>query len=259
MNTVYNIQLSTEKRLRMVSPSRPDPMIPASVGSSPLNHAEPTISKPAALPDRIYAVLRHRILTCTMKPGEKIVEAALCEEMHVSRTPLREAFNRLAREGLIEMTPFRGVAVAPVTVESYRELCELRKIVEGGATALAAERSSPDAVDRLMAVAETRYQVGDKATYADYLRANSAFHLELVRSTGNAQLESIVMAALDRHQRPLYLGLDVGIDAAASTAEHLAIVDAVRHRDGNRASELMKTHIGRAEDRIARALRAAGY
>lgn len=234
-------------------------MIPVSTGSSPLADSEPTLSRPAALPDRIFAVLRHRILTCTMKPGEKIIEAALCDEMHVSRTPLREAFNRLAREGLIEMTPFRGVAVAAVTVEGYQELCELRKIVEGGATALAAERSTPDAVDRLLAVAETRYQVGDKATYADYLRANSAFHLELVRSTGNAQLESVVMAALDRHQRPLYLGLDVGIDAAASTGEHLAIVDAVRRRDAAHASELMRTHIGRAEHRIATALRAAGY
>lgn len=234
-------------------------MIPVSAGFSPLPDAEPTVARPTALPDRIYALLRHRILTCTMKPGEKIVEATLCEEMHVSRTPLREAFNRLAREGLIEMTPFRGVAVAPVTVDGYRELCELRKIVEGGAAALAAERATPGAIDRLMAVAETRYQVGDKATYADYLRANSAFHLELVRSTGNAQLEGVVMAALDRHQRPLYLGLDVGIDAAASTAEHLAIVEAVGRRAARRASELMRTHIGRAEARIATALRAAGF
>lgn len=234
-------------------------MIPVSAGSSPLPDSEPTLTRPTALPDRIYALLRHRILTCTMKPGEKIVEAALCEEMHVSRTPLREAFNRLAREGLIEMTPFRGVAVAPVTVEGYRELCELRKIVEGASAALAAKRSTPEAVDRLLAVAETRYQIGDKATYADYLRSNSAFHLELVRATGNAQLEGVVMAALDRHQRPLYLGLDVGIDAAASTAEHLAIVDAVRRGEESRASELMRTHIGRAENRIATALRAAGY
>ena len=220
---------------------------------------EPSVTRPAALPDRIYATLKHRILTCSMKPGEKIVEAALCEEMQVSRTPLREAFNRLALEGLIEMKPFRGVAVAPVTVEGYKELCEFRRIVEGGSAALAAERGSTDAVERLRAVAETRYTPGDKATYADYLRANSAFHLELVRATGNSHLESIVMAALDRHQRPLYLGLDVGLDAAASTAEHFAIVEAVEHRQASLASELMKTHIGKAEDRIATALRAAGY
>lgn len=234
-------------------------MIPLNPGASSLAEIEPAVSRPAALPDRIYAILKHRILTCSMRPGEKIVEAALCEEMHVSRTPLREAFNRLSLEGLIEMKPYRGFAVAPVTVSGYKELCEFRRIVEGGSAGLAAERATPEAIERLLAVAETRYTMGDKATYAGYLRANSAFHLELARTTKNSQMESVVMSALDRHQRPLYLGLDEGVDAAASTAEHLAIVEAVRERNSALASDLMARHIGKAEDRIAKALEAAGY
>ncbi|MBK5256964.1 MAG: GntR family transcriptional regulator [Vicinamibacteria bacterium] len=234
-------------------------MIPLNPGASSLAEIEPTVSRPAALPDRIYAILKHRILTCSMRPGEKIVEAALCQEMHVSRTPLREAFNRLSLEGLIEMKPYRGFAVAPVTVSGYKELCEFRRIVESGSAGLAAERATPEAIERLLAVAETRYTMGDRATYNGYLRANSAFHLELVRATGNRQIESVVMSALDRHQRPLYLGLDEGVDAAASTAEHFAIVEAVRRRDSALAADLMARHIGKAEDRIAKAMEAAGY
>ena len=234
-------------------------MIPLNPSTASLLDIEPAVSRPAALPDRIYAILKHRILTCTMRPGEKIVEAALCQEMHVSRTPLREAFNRLALEGLIEMKPYRGFAVAQVTVAGYKDLCEFRRIVESGGAALAAERATPEAIERLLAVAETRYTPGDKATYAGYLRANSAFHLELVRATGNSQIESVVMSALDRHQRPLYLGLDEGVDAAASTAEHFAIVEAVREGNSALASELMARHIGKAKDRIAHALQAAGY
>ncbi len=56
-----------------------------------------------------------------------------------------------------------------------------------------------------------------------------------------------------------YLGLDEGVDAAASTSEHLGIVDSVRRHDADRAAELMSRHIGKAEDRIALALEAAGY
>jgi len=234
-------------------------MIPLNPAAESLLDIDPAVSRPAALPDRIYAILKHRILTCAVRPGEKIVEATLCQEMQVSRTPLREAFNRLSLEGLIEMKPYRGFAVAPVTVGGYRQLCEFRRIVESGGASLAAARATPEAIERLLAVAETRYTIGDKATYPGYLRANSAFHLELVRSTGNKQLESVVMSALDRHQRPLYLGLDEGVDAAASTAEHLAIVEAVRQRDSGRAADLMARHIGGAEDRIAKALEAAGY
>jgi DNA-binding GntR family transcriptional regulator len=123
-----------------------------------------------------------------MRPGERIVEKELCKEMQVSRTPLREAFNRLSLEGLIVLSPYRGYAVAPVTVQGYQELC-----------------------------------------------------------------------ALDRHQRPLYLGLDVGIDGEASTREHLEISEAVVNHDSEKARTLMVQHIAQAEERIVSALRAAGY
>src|SRR5450759_1269023 len=87
---------------------------------------DPAVTRPAALPDRIYATLKHRILTCAMLPSVRIVEKDLCSEMQVSRTPLREALNRLALEGLVTIAPFRGYAVAPLTIDGFRELCEVR-------------------------------------------------------------------------------------------------------------------------------------
>jgi DNA-binding GntR family transcriptional regulator len=179
--------------------------------------------------------------------------------MQVSRTPLREAFNRLSLEGLIVLSPYRGYAVAPVTVDGYRELCELRRIVEGGTAARAAEMATPQDTQRMLETAETRYTPGDRESYLGYLRKNSAFHLSVVASTKNRQLEAILMSALDRHQRPLYLGLDVGIDGGASTHEHLEITEAVSQHDPELARTLMVKHIAKAEDRIVAALRAAGY
>jgi GntR family transcriptional regulator, rspAB operon transcriptional repressor len=220
---------------------------------------DPEVAPPAALPDRIYAVLKHRILTCSMHPGERIVEKALCSELKVSRTPLREALNRLVLEDLVSLVPYRGYAVAPLTVDSFRELCELRRIVEAETAALTAERATPADVERLEQVAELRYTKGDRQTYQGYLRANSAFHLALVRCVRNRQLESVVMSALDKHQRPLYLGLDVGMDGKASTAEHRQVIDAIRRHDPARARTLMISHIAHAQDRIVGALRRAGY
>jgi DNA-binding GntR family transcriptional regulator len=69
----------------------------------------------------------------------------------------------------------------------------------------------------------------------------------------------MVTSALDRHQRPLYLGLDVGLDARAATDEHVGLVDAIAARDPDRAASLMTDHVSRAEQRIVAALRAAGY
>jgi FCD domain len=100
--------------------------------------------------------------------------------------------------------------------------------------------------------------LGKPQTYRKYLRANSVFHRALVRCTGNSLLETMVTSALDRHQRPLYLGLDKGLDAAASTSEHLALVSAIELRDAARAQEVMFDHVSDAEERIVSALRPRG-
>ena len=220
---------------------------------------DPTVSSPAAISDRVYATVKHRVLTCAMLPGHRVVEKDLCTEMGISRTPLREALNRLALEGLVVLRPYRGYVIAPLTVADFRELCELRRIVESEAAALSAMRATPEDIEELAARTTLEYTVGDQQTYVSYLRNNSAFHLALVRCTHNSQLISTVMAALDHHQRPLYLGLEVGIDGQASTAEHVEVVSAVRNHDPDRARALMLLHIGRAETRVVNALHAAGY
>jgi DNA-binding GntR family transcriptional regulator len=234
-------------------------MIPLTNRVPSLIELDPAVTAPLALPDRIYAALKHRILTCSMQPGQRIVEKDLCREMGVSRTPLREALNRLGLEGLIALTPFRGYAASAISVAQFRELCEVRRIIESESAALAARRATAADVATLRKGAELKYTRGSAETYEGYLRANSAFHLALVKSTGNALLEAVVMSSLDHHQRPLYLGLDVGVDAKASTAEHNDVVDAVEAKDADLARRLMLNHIARAEDRIVNALTAAGY
>jgi DNA-binding GntR family transcriptional regulator len=232
-------------------------MIPLTERTPSVIELDPAISPPTALPDRIYATLKHRILTCAMLPGERIVEKDLCKEMQVSRTPLREAFNRLSLEGLIVLSPYRGYAVAPVTVKGYQELCELRRIVEGGTAALAAELATEEDAQRMNEMAETRYTPGDRESYLGYLRKNSAFHLSVVQCTKNRQLEAILMSALDRHRGLSTPASMVSMDRPPPGA--LEIAEAVKSHDRDRARTLMVKHIAKAEDRIVAALRAAGY
>jgi GntR family transcriptional regulator, rspAB operon transcriptional repressor len=104
---------------------------------------DPAVTRPAALPDRIYATLKHRMLTCAVLPGARVLERDLCTEMLVSRTPLREALNRLALEGLVAIAPYRGYAVAPLTIVGFRELCEVRQILESEAAAWTAGPRRP--------------------------------------------------------------------------------------------------------------------
>lgn len=211
------------------------------------------------LPDRVYAEIKHRILTCVLKPDDRLIEAELCEQLDVSRTPIREALNRLSNENLVMPSPFRGYTVAPLTARGFHDLCEVRRMIEPAVAALAAERATPEDVDRLSALSMLTYTPGDHKSYGAYLLANHRFHLEIARCARNSQLESLVATVLERHQRPCFLGLDVGIDAEESTQEHLKVVEAIRNRHAEQAQKLMARHIGGGERRILAALKEAGY
>ena len=211
---------------------------------------DPNIPPATVAPDRIYAALKHQILTCSLPPGKKLVEKDLAERLGVSRTPLREALNRLALENLVWLAPYRGYAVTAITTESIRNLLELRGIVESESAALAAERGTAEEIQEMTAKAELRYKPGDRKTYERYLRANSAFHFAVVRASHNAELAGVVMSVLDQLQRPLYLGLDVGLDTKAATAEHVDLVQAIQRHDPVAARRIMAEQIRRAEGRI---------
>lgn len=213
------------------------------------------IFRSTALPDKLYTELKVRILTCALKPAERLVEKNLCDEFQVSRTPLREAINRLINEKLIEIQAHRGYHVTPLRVEEFRMLNELRRIVEPQVAALAASRANEQTIKLLRQYAELpSYTPGDEDSFRAYCRGNSLFHLHLVRATGNQMLEETVMDALDKYQRPAYLGVGRQLDSANPSREHHAIVDAIETHDAVKAQMVMHQHIYTGEDRIAKAL-----
>src|SRR5947209_261990 len=147
-------------------------------------------ARPSALPDHVYAVLKQRILSCALPPNERLVEKNLCADLGVSRTPLREALNRLSHEDLIWFRPHAGYRVAAITLDGFRNLIELRSVVEPQAAALAAARATAADIAALRACATLPYDPNDEQGFVDYCRANARFHLAVVRSAGNPLLEN---------------------------------------------------------------------
>ena len=231
-----------------MTPNRPQSLI----------ELRPSRQPRLALADHAYITLKHHILRGELRPGQRLIEKDLCAELGISRTPLREALNRLGLEGLVSLVPYCGYEVVPITLQDIRDMSELRYVVESESAALAAERATPEEIAQLEEVAELKYTPGDRDTYENYLQSNSAFHVLLAHCSHNLRLEATVVSLLDQLQRPLYLGLDVGLDPEEATAEHLAIVQAVRDRDGRRAARLMREQIRDAEKRIAAAFEAIG-
>src|ERR1700690_2599908 len=119
-----------------------------------------TIEPPQALPDRVYSVLKYRILTCTIVPGQSLNEKEIADELKVSRTPLREALNRLSQENLLTRIPYCGYAVPLITEDDIRELGEWPMVLETATAGLAAERATPAELERMMQSVELRYIPG---------------------------------------------------------------------------------------------------
>ena len=219
----------------------------------------PHTTRPSALPDHVYAVLKQRILSCALKPDERLVEKRLCDELGVSRTPLREALNRLSHEQLVAFQPHAGYRVARITLAGFRNLIELRATVEPAVAALAAQRATPDDLAELRACASLPYDPSDERGFVDYCRANSRFHLRVVRTARSPMLENIVMAALDLYQRPTYLRIGRQLDPKNPSAKHHAITEAIARHDAATARDIMLKHVLGGGERILAALKAAHY
>ena len=159
----------------------------------------PNQTRPTALPDHIYAVLKQRILSCTLPPNQRLVELVLCKELGVSRTPLREALNRLSHEELVTFQPHAGYRVAPMTIADFEALVEFRTIVEPPATGLAATKATDQEIEQLREWASLPFDPNDDSNYIEYCRANARFHLGVVRCARNPMLENVVMSALDMY------------------------------------------------------------
>ena len=192
-----------------------------------------------SLPGRVYRELKQQILTCHLLPEHRLIESEHCAALHVSRTPLREALNRLALEGLVVPVPAGGYMVAPITIEDIRHLTELRQILEAEAAYLAALRAAEEDIAAMESFASLTYKQGHRSTYVLSLERNRSFHLAVAKASRNPRLEAITISVLDQVQRAIYFGLDAAIDAKLATAEHFELIEAIKSRSSRRARELM--------------------
>ena len=195
--------------------------------------------------DQVYAVLRDRIARGTIERGSRLHQEELAQEFGVSRTPVREALRRLAAEGLVDLFANRGARVATATAEQLQSAYETRLVVEPGAARLAARRRVPEALRRMRTAIRDEGRAGRSAE--KHFKANRAFHLGLVRATGNPQIvEFMEHVWIGRLGASLY---EAPLDPDGLRADHEAhrsIADAIEAGKADAAERLTRGHLERA-------------
>ncbi|MFN5049437.1 GntR family transcriptional regulator [Roseateles sp.] len=195
---------------------------------------------PRALYQEVAERLRQQIFGRELEPGSWIDELKLCQEMGISRTPLREALKVLAVEGLVTMKVRRGAYVTEMSERDVREAYQLLALLESDAAARVAESASAAELAELQALHEQlEREVGQRDAF---FAANERFHLRLLEIEANRWRQQIVtdlrrVMKLNRHHSLFKQGR-----LAESLAEHRALMQALGQRDGATAARLMRAH-----------------
>ena len=206
------------------------------------------------LPIRVCDLLRSRIVANQLPYGAKLTEEILAKELGVSRTPVREAFNRLAQEGLVTVFPGRGAFVATLSFSDMVQLLEIREALEGMAARLATSRISKTSLEKLRRQMEVEIRKTAGNRYTGYLDVDRQFHESVISASGNQHLSQLMKSLRDRIQMLRHRSVVLPGRARKSFQEHLQIIDALATRDPDLAEERIRTHIRNVKSDLAIAM-----
>lgn len=202
--------------------------------------------------ERVYEGVRGEIISCALRPGLELREAALAERYGVSKSPVRDAMQKLALEGLIEVEPRRGYRVAQVRIEDADHILDLRVILESAAVKRAAVNATDEELGDL-----DRFRTADTDTVEGFAVYNERFHRTVSALSGNARLAVEIGRAMEYYQRLVTVSLTTlqgngGFEEPL--ADHVAIIEALQARKGAAAARRVAQHIRRSRRHVMRGL-----
>lgn len=192
---------------------------------------------------RAYEVVLEMIITRKLRPGEKLVEQQLAERLGISRTPLREAIGRLAKDGLVVLEDRKGASVNKFGIDDVREVYDIRKMLEGFAARQSAENIELKKLEKLK-------QLFESSDSKDLLRADSQLHDLVINSCENKRLISLLNDLKTFVQIFRAEGYTSKGRSVSATLDHKGILEALMERDGRKAELLMQEHLEKTKQQI---------
>jgi len=209
-----------------------------------------------SVPKQVYELLREKILTVELKPGESINERWLAEWLGVSRTPIREAIKRLSDGGLIRTIPNVGTSVSLVNARKTSELCLIRASLESAAIRVAAERFDETTGALLEQMIAWQRETVQRSDLNRNIAVDNEFHRTIVELAGFTTMWSILQNVMSEILRVRHLSVRVPRRLEEPIEEHVQILQALRSRDADRAEQAMRHHLDKSYRSIMEAVAA---
>lgn len=195
------------------------------------------------LTERAYLRLRHDLEAGILAPGQRLDERALCQQLGVSRTPLRHALERLVHDGLAQRAPYQGIFVRSLSALDVDNLYVVRCALEQLAVRLAVERASPEELSHIRELANRCQECGEQGDLKGLGDADQLFHEAIVASSHNDVLVG-VLKTLRGQVHVVRSFANEAIDLVKRTVdERFLVCEAIESRDGEAAARLLAAHI----------------
>lgn len=209
---------------------------------------------PRSLAERAYDRLVRAITRLDPAPGEVLADKALTERFEIGRTPMREALQRLAREGLVVHVPNRGMFVSEISATSVQQIYEFRALIDGHAARLAATRASAEEMDDLTALHQALVEATERDDIDTYVVMDRLFYDVLARAAQNVYLAEVIPRIFNLHLRLwFFISKRIGgWHSIARSHEEMTrgVADAIRRRNPNEAELAMKAYITRRQQDV---------
>ncbi|NWF57356.1 MAG: GntR family transcriptional regulator [Syntrophaceae bacterium] len=219
---------------------------------------------PYSFSDQVYERLKEKILLGEIDPGERLMQNQVAESLSASRTPVREAFRRLEKDGLVERVPQGGVRVTRIDPDTIQDVFGIRKVLEAYAVELACDRITGEEIStlkRLMSQARETLKSPEldlEAKLKKLFELNSQFHDTIYRASGNAFLLGIINNLRNIVRRMRYLGLRADSTWDQVWDEHSRLIECLERKDRESAAGLIQEHLVNAASYVEAELKSKG-
>lgn len=207
------------------------------------------------LPTAVAHRLREMIIEGKLPAGMRLNERALCDQLQVSRTPLREAFRLLSADGLVQMQPNRGAQVVALSEKDIRESFEVMGALEALSGELACRRISDQEIAEVKALTFEMQACHARNDLPAYYHANREIH-DRINAAGHNHLLSQVYTTINLRLQNLRFRSNLNQEKwDAAMQEHIDMVGALSARDGARLAFIMRTHLQRKGETVLEELK----
>lgn len=207
-----------------------------------------------SLRGRVYNILRESILDGKYKPGENLIELKLANELHVSRTPVREAIRQLELEGLVESIPNKGVIVKGITKKDMEDIYKIRIVLEGLAAQWAVEQITDEKIKEMKELYELMEFYTMKNDVDQIAELNTKFHDVIFTSTNSNILQHILRDFQFYVKWARHESLSTPGRKEQALKEHYDILKAFEARDAEAAVRYLTIHVENSSKNVLKKL-----